>query len=295
MIANLRSPGAMLRKNSSRLPARSVAWSDNPVTLPPGRTKLVTKPLSTGSFAIAKTMGITDVARFSTGTAAPVVTMASTLSRTNSVAISASRSGRPSSQRYSIATVRPSIQPSSRSRPPNAEVHGLHTDAFPPRIPIVGSRPGCCARAASGHTTAAPLITARNSRRLIESPLRLRVKSETSTALIRLGCELLQKLSQGCLLWINFCDAISRKARLLCPPKLPHLLFAPGLAFPACTLECPPEAVYLSGGRFVLRIGVFHGPACVLERLFEAVSRLLPDCTLSGDQRTREDQLPSAQ
>ena len=48
--------------------------------------------------------------------AVPDVTMTSTLSRTNSAAISAKRSLRPSAQRYSIATVRPSIQPSSRSR-----------------------------------------------------------------------------------------------------------------------------------------------------------------------------------
>ena len=37
--------------------------------------------------------------------AAPAVTMTSTLSRTNSAAISAKRSLRPSAQRYSIATV----------------------------------------------------------------------------------------------------------------------------------------------------------------------------------------------
>src|SRR5262245_52978222 len=46
----------------------------------------------------------------------PTVTITSTLSRTNSAAISPKRSGLPSAQRYSIARVRPSIQPSSRSR-----------------------------------------------------------------------------------------------------------------------------------------------------------------------------------
>jgi hypothetical protein len=49
-------------------------------------------------------------------------------------------------QRYSIATVRPSIQPSARSRFSKAAVHGLIIVAvFAPRKPIVGSleRPRC--------------------------------------------------------------------------------------------------------------------------------------------------------
>ena len=95
------------------------------MTLPPGRARLATKPLPTGSPAIAKTIGMTDVACFAARTAAPDVTMTSTLSRTNSAAISAKRSLRPSAQRYSIATVRPSIQPSSRSRCTKAAVHWL--------------------------------------------------------------------------------------------------------------------------------------------------------------------------
>src|SRR5262249_51541567 len=61
MIANRRSRGTTSRKSSSRLAARSVAWPDRPVTLPPGRARLATKPPPTGSFAIAKTMGMTDV------------------------------------------------------------------------------------------------------------------------------------------------------------------------------------------------------------------------------------------
>jgi hypothetical protein len=105
------------RRSSSRLAARSVCWSDKPVTLPPGRARLATRPLPTGSPATANTIGITDVACLAatTGAVAPV-TMTSTLGRTNSAAISAKRSYRPSAHRYSIATVRPSIQPSWRSR-----------------------------------------------------------------------------------------------------------------------------------------------------------------------------------
>ena len=56
--------------------------------------------MPTGSPAIAKTIGMTDVACFAAGTALPTVTMTSTLSRTNSAAISAKRS---------VASLRPAI------------------------------------------------------------------------------------------------------------------------------------------------------------------------------------------
>ena len=117
-IANRRRPGTSSRKSSSLLPAVSGCWLDRPVTLPPGRARLATMPLPTGSPAVANTIGIADVACFAARTAWSVMRrrITSTFSRTNSAAISAKRSLRPSPQRYSIATLRPSIQPSSRSR-----------------------------------------------------------------------------------------------------------------------------------------------------------------------------------
>jgi len=85
----------------------------------------------------------------------PDVMMISTLSRTNSAAISARRSSRPSAQRYPIATVRPSIQPSSRSRCTKAATHSLAAErVLWPKKPMVGSFADCCARAASGHAAA---------------------------------------------------------------------------------------------------------------------------------------------
>src|SRR5215475_15867401 len=85
------------------------------------------------------------------------VTMTSTLSCTNSAAISAKRSSRPSAQRYSIATLRPSIQPSSRSRRAKAAAHWPWVAGVAePKYPMVGSFAICCARAASGHAAAAP-------------------------------------------------------------------------------------------------------------------------------------------
>src|SRR5689334_4703637 len=49
MIANRRRPGTTSRRSSRRLLARSVDWIDSPVTLPPGRDRLATNPLATGS------------------------------------------------------------------------------------------------------------------------------------------------------------------------------------------------------------------------------------------------------
>jgi hypothetical protein len=71
------------------LPASSRDCCDNPVTLPPGRARLAIQPVPTGSLASANTMGIVDVVRFTSASAAPDVTMTSTLRRTNSAAISA--------------------------------------------------------------------------------------------------------------------------------------------------------------------------------------------------------------
>ena len=170
MIANRRSPGTTSRNSSSRLPPASVCWSDSPVTLPPGRANDATKPLPSGSAATANTIGITDVACFVAGTAPPAVTITSTLSRTNSVAISANRSVRPSAQRYSIAMLRPSIQPSSRSLRSKAVVHWLQPQDVPvPKNPITGIAV-CCVRTASGHAAAAPPNSDMNSRRCIYSP-----------------------------------------------------------------------------------------------------------------------------
>jgi hypothetical protein len=117
----------------------SAAEEERPVTLPPGRARLATKPEPTGSFATANTMGMTAVACFTGKTAAPDVRITSTLSRTNSAAISDMRSLLASAQRYSIVTVRPSIQPSSCNRFTNAAVQEPQAeDVAAPRNPITG-------------------------------------------------------------------------------------------------------------------------------------------------------------
>src|SRR5215472_5811574 len=93
IIAKRRRPGTASRNSSILLPGRSVARTDRPVTLPPGRASDATRPVPTGSPANAKTIGITDVVCFAAATCGvPDVTMTSILSRTNSAAISAARS-----------------------------------------------------------------------------------------------------------------------------------------------------------------------------------------------------------
>ena len=86
-------PGTASRKSSSRLLAISVDRIDSPVTLPPGRAKLAITPPRMGSAPNVKTMGMTSVACLNVLTAIEVETMTSTLSRTNSAAISAWRCG----------------------------------------------------------------------------------------------------------------------------------------------------------------------------------------------------------
>src|SRR5262249_561548 len=110
IIANRRRPGTASRRISTRLAPRSVAWLDRPVRLPPGRARLATRPVATGSPGSAKTIGIIVVACFAAKIDwVPYVTITSPLGRTNSAGISAARSLRPSAQRYSIATFRPSF------------------------------------------------------------------------------------------------------------------------------------------------------------------------------------------
>jgi hypothetical protein len=105
------------RSNSIRFPAVSGACPDNPVTFPPGRAKLATIPEPTGSPAVAKTMGMLDVACFAANVGTVLwVRMRSNFDLTSSAAISANRSLRPSAHRYSIFKFPPSVQPSCPNR-----------------------------------------------------------------------------------------------------------------------------------------------------------------------------------
>ena len=150
-------PGSTSRKSPIRLSARSVASSDNPVTLPPGRAKLATKPPPTGSLASANTIGMTAVACFVARTALPDVTMTFTLRRTNSA----------QSQRSVRCVLPPSDTRTRRCALLSSQVRAAaaqkrrHIGSRPKawrrlKTPIVGGLPGCCALAASGHAAAPP-------------------------------------------------------------------------------------------------------------------------------------------
>src|SRR5215468_8913720 len=81
-----------------------------PLTLPLGRLRLGTRPRSTGSAPVAKTMGMVVVAALAaTAAGGERATIASTGSDTRSAANSGNRSKRESAERYLIATLRPSI------------------------------------------------------------------------------------------------------------------------------------------------------------------------------------------
>src|SRR5260370_20071954 len=64
MIANRRRPGTVSRRIWRRLVARSVPWLDTPVMFEPGRARLSTRPVATGSPGSAKTIGTLFVACF---------------------------------------------------------------------------------------------------------------------------------------------------------------------------------------------------------------------------------------
>src|SRR5579872_896191 len=174
------------RNSPIRLPPRSVDCSDRPVTLPPGCARLATNPPPTGSLARANTMGMADVARLTVETEGPSVRMTSTGSRTNSAAISASRSG-PFDQRYSNATVRPSLQPSAFDRSIKAAIHGAKVAASAKSKPTVGSLVPGCPRAARGQAIAPPRRV-KNARRCMKNLLMLEIaQMERETDIAREG------------------------------------------------------------------------------------------------------------
>ena len=92
-----------------------------PVMFPPGRLRLATSPVSTGSLGKIMTIGMLLVAFFAASAADPAgATITSTLRRTRSAASSGNRSTFPSAHRYSMTRFCPSTQPSSRSLRKNA-------------------------------------------------------------------------------------------------------------------------------------------------------------------------------
>ena len=150
--ANRRSPtraslGTASLSISSLLVFSSGAKLESPVTLPPGRARLATRPAPTGSPAFAITMGMVVVALLAANAAAvPATTIRSTLRRTRSAASSGRRSFFCSANRYSMVIFFPSIHPSLLSSCRNASTRTALPEAvLVSRKPMRKIFPVCCA------------------------------------------------------------------------------------------------------------------------------------------------------
>src|SRR4029450_6922919 len=125
----------------------SVAKLDMPVTLPPGRARLATRPAPTGSEDVVTTMGIVVVALLAANpSTVPPTTIRSTFRRTKSPVSSGRRSRFCSANRYSMVIFFPSIQPSLLSSCRNASKSPAIPEAvLESRKPMRGFFPACCA------------------------------------------------------------------------------------------------------------------------------------------------------
>src|SRR5262245_15677653 len=138
----------------------------SPVTFPPGRARLATRPTRTGSSSAVMTIGIVVVA-FLAASAAGLLPakITSTFRRTNSDAKLGNRSTLPSAQRSSTWRFCPSTQP--RSRMPFQKASRLcrpPSRVAIPRIPTRGPFASGCAFAASGATSEPRVSQHRNVR-----------------------------------------------------------------------------------------------------------------------------------
>ena len=171
------TPGAICLSSSSHFALRPYSKFVNPVALPPGRARLSTKPLPTGSTTCTNTIGTARVV-CSNGAMLilPVARMTSGVSANNSSAYLRISSEFPAAgQRVSMRTLRPSVQPSCCSPCWKAAMRACPCALFataPMSTPTFRMRSGCCARATSGHVATAPPSTAMTSRRFIRSPRR---------------------------------------------------------------------------------------------------------------------------
>src|ERR1700730_17267736 len=168
------APGRTSCSSSIRLATSSTPIKVIPVTFPPGRPRLGTKPALTGSEAVVNTIGIVFVAAIAVriATSGAPALMTATLRLTRSAAMAGSLSNSPSAQRYSMATLRPSAKPASPRPRWNPAMRSVHCAADTPcSTPITGIAGGC-ARAATGQAAAAPPSSVMKSRLLTRSPHR---------------------------------------------------------------------------------------------------------------------------
>ena len=86
------APGNISRAISRRFGINSTCIMVPPVTLPPGRLRLLTRPICTGSLAVVKTMGIVVTAALIASTPGVFATITVGWRLTSSSAITGTRS-----------------------------------------------------------------------------------------------------------------------------------------------------------------------------------------------------------
>ena len=107
------APGRNSRKSPSCFAASSTEMKLTPVTLPPGRLRLATRPTLTGSPPVTKTIGTVVVAALAASAAGVLPTIRATCRQEGPPPEAATCQFDPPSERYSIATFWPSTKPAS--------------------------------------------------------------------------------------------------------------------------------------------------------------------------------------
>ena len=168
------SGGIRLCISSRHFAINSTSMVVMPVTLPPGRARLATRPTLTGSVPIKKTIGIVWVAALAASAPGvlPTTAITATSRRTKSIASAGSRSlcPPPIGIRSLRCGPRQILRRLSLGETQRQARASSSADA-PLRNPITGIA-GCCACATIGHVAAAPPRSVMNSRRLIRSTCR---------------------------------------------------------------------------------------------------------------------------
>src|SRR5262245_33927802 len=167
--------GAISLNNSSHFPARLYSNWVKPVTLPPGRAMLSTKPDPSGSMTCVNTIGVVGAA---CSIGASTTLLGSRITSGARAASSAAsfwvRAGLKAPQRYSMRILRPTVQPEVCSACSNAARRATDSGSSSARATITPMhliRSVCCAPAASGQT-AAPPSSPMKTRLFIRSPRR---------------------------------------------------------------------------------------------------------------------------
>src|SRR5215813_4141567 len=123
--------GASSLSNSSHLPGIVDSILVNPVTLPPGRGKLATKPLRTGSVTTANTIGMVRVCRSRAAVVGVLCErMRSGCSATSSSACRGNDVPSDGVQRMSMRTLWPSIHPSFPNSSRNDATNAWRSRSF---------------------------------------------------------------------------------------------------------------------------------------------------------------------